>query len=62
MTTERFILSSNLVAIIADYKFYADHELEIDNWLYEYNCQREGMVIKFCNEKIKMMFIIRWAA
>ena len=57
----KFIFYDKTTAIIEDYAFYADNEQAIDKWLEDHNCERQGMVIKFVNEKIKMMFILRWA-
>jgi hypothetical protein len=48
-------------ALIKDYFFYADHEEEIDDWLYENDCQRTGMVIQFNNAKAKTLFMLRWS-
>jgi hypothetical protein len=50
----------NLTALIEDYVYYADHDAELDIWLEEHNCDREGMVIRFCDEGTKMMFMLRW--
>ncbi len=55
----KFIFS-NLTAIISNYMFYADNESEIDDWLEKYNCERTGMVIKFCDENTMMLFMIKW--
>ena len=57
--TDKFIFY-NLSAMIADYKFYADNEKEIDEWLEDIKCQRQGMTINFCDENTKLMFILRW--
>jgi hypothetical protein len=51
---------NGLTAVIGDYKFYADHEPSIDEWLWEQGCKRQGMVITFCNEQAKTMFMLRW--
>lgn len=56
---EKFVFNE-LTAIIGDYNYYAQHEVEIDTWLETYNCSREGMVIKFCDDKIKTLFILKW--
>lgn len=56
---DKFVFT-DLTAIIADYKFYADHEQVIDDWLWERECERQGMVLKFCNEETKILFIMRW--
>ena len=47
-------------AIIEDYNYYTDNEQVIDDWLIENDCERTGMVIKFCNEKIKILFIYKY--
>lgn len=61
MEIKNRFLFSELTAMIADYKFYADNEKEIDNWLWERDSEREGMVIRFSDEKVKMMFMIKWS-
>jgi hypothetical protein len=50
----------NLSAVIADYKFYSDNEEIIDTWLNDRWCSRTGMVINFWDEKVKVLFILRW--
>ena len=42
--------------------FYADHERVIDAWLWDRDCKREGMVVTFCDEQSKLMFILRWVS
>ena len=54
-------LFNDLTAIIADYKFYAENERTIDDWLRERGSERTGMVIKFDNENTKLMFMMRWS-
>jgi hypothetical protein len=56
----RFIFT-DLTALIADYMFYTDNQIEIDQWLEDSDCERTGMVIKFNNEKIKILFMMRWS-
>lgn len=55
----KFIFN-DLTAIIADYKFYSENEQIIDNWLWERDSERTGMVIKFNSEDTKLMFMMRW--
>lgn len=55
----KFIFTE-LTAIIADYKFYADNEKTIDDWLEQNWCERQGMVITFNDENTKLMFMLRW--
>jgi len=56
----RFIFTTDLTAMIADYMFYTDNADEIDQWLEERDCERTGMVIKFDSEQTKMLFMMRW--
>ena len=56
----KFIFN-DLTAIIADYKFYANNERTIDDWLWERDSERTGMVIKFDSENTKLMFMMRWS-
>ncbi len=55
----KFIFN-DLTAIIADYRYYADKESEIDKWLELHNSKRTGMVITFNSEGTKLMFMMRW--
>jgi hypothetical protein len=57
----RFIFTTDISALIADYMFYTVNADEIDQWLEDRGCERTGMVIKFKDEKTKTMFIMRWA-
>jgi hypothetical protein len=56
----KFVFYDNR-ALIEDYFFYADHETEIDDWLWSNGSDRQGMVITFANEKVKTLFILRWS-
>lgn len=47
-------------AIIEDYNYYTDNAQVIDDWLEEHSSERTGMIIKFCDERIKTLFILRW--
>jgi hypothetical protein len=49
---------NGLTAVIVDYKAY--DEPVVDKWLWERGCLRQGMVITFCDEQAKLMFILRW--
>lgn len=51
---------NDLTAIIADYRYYADNESKIDEWLELHDSERTGMVIKFNSEDTKLMFMMRW--
>ena len=55
----KFIFYDN-GALIEDYNYYTDHAQTIDDWLYEHGCERTGMIIKFCDDKIKTLFILKW--
>jgi hypothetical protein len=55
----RFIFT-DLTALIADYVFYTNNKTEIDQWLEDRDCERKGMVIKFVDEKTKLLFMMRW--
>ena len=57
----RFIFTTDLTAMIADYMFYTVNADEIDQWLEERDCKRTGMIIKFNSEQTKTMFMMRWA-
>jgi len=61
-SANRFVFTPmDLTAVIEDYRYYADHEVEIDAWLDEHDCERTGMIITFCDEETKMLFALRWS-
>lgn len=48
-------------ALVEDYMFYADHESEIDKWLEDHDCAREGMVIHFFDKEVQILFKLAWS-
>lgn len=56
----KFIFYNKTNALIEDYKYYTDHAEEIDAWLEQHECAREGMVLHFFDESITMLFMLRW--
>jgi hypothetical protein len=52
------LLFNGLTAVIGDYKSY--DEPIVDKWLWERGCFRQGMVITFCDDNAKLMFMLRW--
>ena len=60
MVVKNKFIFHGTTALIEDYMFYADNEQVIDKWLEDHGCERHGMVIQLVNEKIKMLFILRW--
>ena len=48
-------------ALIEDYMFYYDHDEEIEGWLEENDCVREGMVLHFFNVETLILFKLAWA-
>lgn len=61
---ERFIFFKENHAVISDYRFYNQHQLEIEQWCDD-NCEgwsREGMVMHFPNAEDRTMFALRWAS
>jgi hypothetical protein len=56
----KFIFYNKTNALIEDYIYYTDHAEEIDAWLEQHDCVREGSVLHFFDESITMMFILRW--
>jgi hypothetical protein len=49
--------------IISDYKYYADHTEEIDEWCQETfgYYPRTGMIITFKDEQHLSWFLARWS-
>ena len=48
-------------ALIEDYMFYYDNTDEIDAWLEQHDCAREGMVLHFFNIETLILFKLAWA-
>lgn len=59
MRKNRFIFYETS-ALIEDYMFYAVNEAEIDNWLDEHDCTREGMNIHFFEVEAMTLFKLTW--
>lgn len=48
-------------ALIEDYMFYHDNTEEIDQWLNDHHCAREGMVLHFFNIETLILFKLAWS-
>lgn len=56
----KLIFFEETKAVILDYMWYTVHEPELDEWLNNHECTREGMIINFFDERIKILFILKW--
>jgi hypothetical protein len=45
---------------LTDYKFWAEHEKELDDWCEKNFCTRQGIVVTALNEYGYTMFMLRW--
>jgi len=65
---KRFIRSLKIngkqTYIIADYRFWMNNQVELENWLIDNTKDgvgtQEGMTLNFCNEQEELMFKLRW--
>lgn len=56
--------SSRPILMIADPVYWESHEADIYSWMNEHLTEgtnhHEGMVIRFDNEKQRLMFLLKW--
>jgi len=46
---------------LADFKFWAEHEQELDAWCAKNFCHRKGMVVTAFNDYGYILFGLKWA-
>jgi hypothetical protein len=47
--------------VLADYKFWAEHEQELDQWCKKNFCVRKGMTVTALNEYGYILFGLKWS-
>ena len=47
--------------MLANIKFWAEHEQELDLWCKTNFCRREGMIVTALNEYGYILFGLRWS-
>jgi hypothetical protein len=57
------IPNAKSLLILFDYKWWIKNEEEIKNWCENTlsSFEQTGMVLRFANEKEKMLFLLRWS-
>jgi hypothetical protein len=62
--SNRFLHYRKLECIIADYIFWDDNKLDLEEWLANNTKKgsrtRTGMILNFSNEQEVLMFLLRW--
>lgn len=62
--SDRFLHYRKLECIIADYIFWDDNKLDLEEWLANNTKKgsrtRTGMILNFSNEQEVLMFLLRW--
>lgn len=47
--------------ILSDYKYWAEHQQELDQWCKKNMCVREGMTVTALNDYARTLFLLRWS-
>ena len=50
-----------VLVILTDIGFWAEHELELANWCDQYGATVTGMTVAFPNEQTLTAFSLRWS-
>ena len=59
--SQRFIAIPNTSNfVLSDYKFWAEHEKELDEWCAKNLCVRQGMTVTALNEYGRTLFVLKW--
>jgi hypothetical protein len=59
---ERFIsIPDTQNFVLSDYKFWAEHEQDLDQWCSKNFCVRQGMTVTALNEHGHTLFLLKWA-
>jgi hypothetical protein len=45
---------------LTDYLWYNAHKQALELWIQEHDVEMQGMIIKFCTEQERTLFILRW--
>jgi len=63
-TCDRFVIVRNPyhqpAVLLADWKYWTEHEPELDQWCEENHAHRQGMTVEMSNEAL-MQFALRWS-
>jgi hypothetical protein len=62
--SNRFVVVRNPYSrpavILADWKYWTEHELELIDWCVENHARRQGMTVEM-PEDVLMLFVLRWS-
>ena len=47
--------------VLSDYKYWAEHEQELDEWCKNNFCVRQGMTVTALNEYGYILFGLKWS-
>ena len=62
MTDRRYVaILETKTFFLADFKFWAEHEQELDAWCAKNFCVRKGMTATALNEYGYILFGLKWA-
>ena len=63
-SSNRFVIVRNSYSrpavILADWKYWTEHELELIDWCVENHARRQGMTVEMSAEAL-MLFVLRWS-
>lgn len=55
-----FPVEGSKMFVLNDFKYWAEHEKELDEWCEQNECQRRGFTVVAFTERGYMLFILRW--
>lgn len=56
----KYIVIGDTQVFLADYFFWAENELLLDQWCENNHAVRAGMIITFSDRASQLMFILQW--
>lgn len=54
-------LISDIAVLLSDYNFWSDNADKLEQWCEDNNCQQEGMIVVFPDEKTLSLFCLQWS-
>jgi hypothetical protein len=51
----------DIMVVLTDVSFWSSNYEELKDWCDEYDCEIQGMTVKFNSEKSLIMFCLKWS-
>ena len=55
------VLDGELLVILTDIQYWADHAEELQKWCRDRNADTSGMTVVFGDEKTLVEFVLKWS-